>query len=120
MLLRKYRFSPAELVFDHNGNLILEKDPKLVWAEKNISFFPIEINNASFEELMRVPGIGFNSAKKITGIRKEVSIKDISQLKGLRIRYNISWKFLLFKGRVIKPEYIKGPSETQLLLWEEL
>jgi len=120
ILIRKYGFSPSDFVFNSNGNLSLEKDPKLTWAEKNFSFFPIEINKANFEELIKVPGIGYNSAKKILEIRRENTIKDISQLKGLKIRYNICWKFLLFNGKIINPQFSSQLLENQLLLWEEL
>jgi predicted DNA-binding helix-hairpin-helix protein len=56
-LLRKYGFAFDELPFDGNGNFSLQKDPKECWAESHLDFFPLEINKASPEELLRVPGI---------------------------------------------------------------
>lgn len=121
ILIRRYGFTSAEIPYDEKGNLILEKDPKLLWAEKNPSFFPVEINKASFEELIRVPGIGFKSAKKIIGIRKENTINSPSQLKKLRIRLNIACQFLLFNGKKRNlDEKVPELKEEQLLLWDEI
>ncbi|RKY30677.1 MAG: putative DNA modification/repair radical SAM protein, partial [Candidatus Omnitrophota bacterium] len=106
ILIRKYGFKSSEIPYDENGNLVLEKDPKLLWAEKNPSFFPLEINKADFEELLRVPGIGFKSAKKIIEIRKENKINSPSQIKRLKIRLNIACRFLLFNGKKINPDQI--------------
>ncbi|HHF53011.1 MAG TPA: putative DNA modification/repair radical SAM protein, partial [candidate division WOR-3 bacterium] len=69
-LLRKYGFELDELVFSENGNLILDRDPKTVWAAKNRWFFPVEINSAGYEELIRVPGIGPKTARKIVKLRQ--------------------------------------------------
>ena len=48
-----------------NGFLFLDDDPKLLWAKSHPDLFPVEINEAGFKELLRVPGIGKISAKKI-------------------------------------------------------
>lgn len=57
-LLRKYHFLPKEMVFDANGNLSLEADPKKKWADAHPEFFPINVNLANREHLLRVPGLG--------------------------------------------------------------
>ncbi len=69
-LLNSYGFSFDELVFDENGNIDPQIDPKYSFALNNMDLFPIEINEASYEELIRVPGIGKISAKRIITLRK--------------------------------------------------
>lgn len=68
-LLRFYGFSADELL-DENENLPSEYDPKCAWALKNMHLFPMEINTAPPEALVRIPGIGFRSANKIVSARK--------------------------------------------------
>lgn len=69
-LLRFYGFKVNELVNDFFPNLDLEIDPKLSWALRNRHFFPVEINAADYELILRVPGIGVKSAKKIVSARR--------------------------------------------------
>jgi putative DNA modification/repair radical SAM protein len=69
-LLNSYEFDFDELVFDENGNIDPQIDPKYSFALNNIDLFPTEINEASYEELIRVPGIGKISAKRIITLRK--------------------------------------------------
>ncbi|GEO06719.1 putative DNA modification/repair radical SAM protein [Adhaeribacter aerolatus] len=69
-LLRFYGFGVNELVNDFFPNLDLEIDPKLAWALRNRHFFPVEINAADYELILRVPGIGVKSAKKIVSARR--------------------------------------------------
>jgi putative DNA modification/repair radical SAM protein len=69
-LLRFYGFGVTELVNEFFPNLDLEIDPKLSWALRNRHFFPVEINAADYELILRVPGIGVKSAKKIVSARR--------------------------------------------------
>lgn len=69
-LLNSYGFKFDELVFDENGNIDTEIDPKYSFAMNNIDLFPVEVNEASYDELIRVPGIGMVSAKRIITLRK--------------------------------------------------
>ncbi|MGB9788994.1 putative DNA modification/repair radical SAM protein [Dictyoglomus turgidum] len=98
-LIRKYNFSIDELIFDENGNLPLREDPKIIWAKANPQFFPIEINTATYEQLLRIPGIGPISAKKIIKVRKEQKIKDIKDLKKLGIQVERCKNYILINGR---------------------
>ncbi len=82
-LLRKYGFAHNELSFAHDGNLSLLKDPKLVWAENHPEFFPVKINHADLNELMRVPGIGPETATKIV---RERPVRKISRLADIGIK----------------------------------
>lgn len=81
-LLNSYNFSIDELIFDENGNIETETDPKYSYAMNNRDSFPVEVNEASFEELIRVPGIGKISANKIITLRKRgIKIKKLEELK---------------------------------------
>ena len=80
-LLRAYGFRYPELVFDSGGNIPLETDPKTAWAMLNPQLFPVEINTAGFEDLIRVPGIGPVSAERIITMRREARITSIDELK---------------------------------------
>jgi len=69
-LLRRYGFDGNEIMVDPSGNLNLEKDPKEIWAISNPSFFPINVNSASKEEILRIPGVGPVSVSRIIKFRK--------------------------------------------------
>ena len=69
-LLRYYQFSVDELVNDTTPDLDLEIDPKLSWALRHPEFFPVNINIADYEVLLRVPGIGVRSARLIVASRR--------------------------------------------------
>ncbi|RKS85224.1 putative DNA modification/repair radical SAM protein [Orbus hercynius] len=69
-LLRFYHFDVNEIVNDQHQDLDLDMDPKLSWAIRNPQFFPVDINRASYEQILRVPGIGIKSAKLIVSARK--------------------------------------------------
>src|SRR3569833_1283289 len=69
-LMRYYGFSAAELTTDESPDLSLSKDPKLTWAETHPEFFPIDVNAASREALLRVPGIGYRNVDRILRIRR--------------------------------------------------
>ena len=68
-LLRFYKFSVDEILDDKNPNLDSEIDPKLGYALRNPEKFPVDINRADYEMILRVPGIGVKSAKKIISSR---------------------------------------------------
>lgn len=69
-LLRFYEFKVDELVDDQTPDLDLEIDPKLAWALRHPEFFPVNIQTADYESLLRVPGIGVRSAKLIVTSRR--------------------------------------------------
>ncbi|MEN3034507.1 MAG: radical SAM protein [Aquificaceae bacterium] len=84
-LLREYGFSFEDfLKVFKNDNLPLDKDPKEVWADLNREIFPVNVNKAPFELLIRVPGIGKVGAKTIIKRRREKMLRSIYDLKGLR------------------------------------
>ena len=69
-LLRFYNFQVNEIVNDANPELDLEVDPKVSWALRHPEFFPIDVNTAPYEAILRIPGVGVLSAKKIITARR--------------------------------------------------
>jgi putative DNA modification/repair radical SAM protein len=99
-LLRVYGFSPGEveLALGEKGNLPLRKDPKLVIAEKQPWLFPVDVNQASYEELLRVPGIGPVSARRIVEARREGRISSLAQLGKMGVATGRAARFVWFQG----------------------
>jgi predicted DNA-binding helix-hairpin-helix protein len=95
-LLRKYGFSQADIPFDENGNLPLNVDPKEAWAKANPQFFPVNVNLASREELLRVPGIGLVTTDRILKQRRESKIYRIGQVGKLTARLRKARSYLSF------------------------
>ncbi len=98
-LLRDYGFHPSDLHFDPYGNLPLGLDPKEAFALAQVNVFPIEVNTASYEELIRVPGIGPLSAKRILARRSLRSFQDPQELKYLGVAVGRALPFILLKGK---------------------
>ena len=69
-LMRFYHFKVDEIVDDKHAHLDLDVDPKLGWALRHPEFFPVDINSAPYEEILRVPGIGVKSALLIVNSRR--------------------------------------------------
>jgi predicted DNA-binding helix-hairpin-helix protein len=79
-LMRQYGFKFDELIFESNGNLSLEKDPKELWALNHPEFFPLNVNSAERDELLRIPGIGPLTVNKIIKARKIHSIRNFEDV----------------------------------------
>jgi putative DNA modification/repair radical SAM protein len=99
-LLRVYGFSmqEVELALGDEDNLSLKKDPKIVIAQKQPWLFPLDVNKASYEELLRVPGIGPTSAQRIIDTRREHSINSMEQLRKMRLVVKRAAPYIWFKG----------------------
>jgi putative DNA modification/repair radical SAM protein len=99
-LLRVYGLPPDEvkLALDSTGHLALDQDPKLTIARKQPWLFPLDVNRAAYEELIRVPGIGPESAKRIIEVRRERRIDSLQDLRKLRIAAGRARPFIWFKG----------------------
>lgn len=99
-LLRVYRFSPQEieLALGEKGNLPITKDPKLLIAQRQPWLFPVDINKASYDELLRVPGIGPVSASRVIEARKDHSIFSLEQLQKMRVVTKRATPFIWFQG----------------------
>ena len=83
-LLRFYQFKVDEIVDDAYPDLDLEIDPKLAWALRHPERFPVDINQADYEMLLRIPGLGVKSAKMIIVSRRYGRI-NVSQLKKMGV-----------------------------------
>lgn len=69
-LLRYYNFEVSELLSEDRPDFNIFLDPKCDWALRHLEYFPVEINRASYQTLLRVPGIGYKSAERIVKARK--------------------------------------------------
>ncbi|WP_347460674.1 putative DNA modification/repair radical SAM protein [Acinetobacter sp. ANC 7454] len=92
-LMRFYGFAADEIVDDQHPNLELDIDPKLSWALRHPEAFPVDINRADYKMILRVPGIGVRSAKKIVQARRFGQIH-IDQLKRIGVAYNRAQHFI--------------------------
>lgn len=97
-LLRFYGFQACELLDDAHPQFNPYLDPKCNWALNHLDLFPVEVNRAPYEQLLRVPGIGVNSANRIMTARR-VSVLDFAALKKLGVVLKRAQYFLLCKGR---------------------
>jgi predicted DNA-binding helix-hairpin-helix protein len=97
-LLRFYGFTLQDLAFDDGGNLCSNMDPKMAWARRHPEFFPLEVNRASREELLRVPGIGPRSAARILCLRRRSKFRYLEDLRSIGAVASRAAPFLLFDG----------------------
>ncbi|MBI5745267.1 MAG: putative DNA modification/repair radical SAM protein [Elusimicrobia bacterium] len=81
-LLRFYGFTADELLDESHPALDLNFDPKTVWALNNLDKFPLEVNKASYQEILRVPGVGVTSAQRIIRARRAgpLALEDLKKL----------------------------------------
>ena len=116
-LLRFYGFSVEEIV-PEGENLPMEYDPKCAWALRNMHLFPVEINRAPLEMLLRVPGIGSRNAYKIIEARKYNTLT-FESLQKMRVALKRAQHFITCNGKFFgaKNEYaVRGllaAAETQ-------
>ncbi len=86
-LIRKYKWDMEDILFEADGSLSLEVDPKQRWAQRHPEFFPVRLSSASRDALLRIPGIGPITAGRIIKTRRQAhigSLKDIG-LRGKRL-----------------------------------
>jgi predicted DNA-binding helix-hairpin-helix protein len=98
-LIRKYGFHADELVFDDDGNLDESVDPKTAWAGRHPESFPLEVNDAPPELLLRVPGIGPESARRIAAMRLKGRIRSLDQVRAAGALAGRAAPYLLLDGR---------------------
>lgn len=97
-LLRYYNFSASEILDENHQTFNPYLDPKCNWAIHNLDFFPIEVSNASYEELLRVPGIGVRSAKRIISVRRDCHL-NYDTLKNLGVVLKRARYFIVCNGK---------------------
>lgn len=101
-LLRFYGYEAHELLDEQHPNLDLEFDPKCDWALRHLDLFPVEVNQANWETLLRVPGIGVVSARRIIQARKLASL-DFEQLRKMGVVLKRARFFLTCQGKTMGP-----------------
>lgn len=111
-LLRFYGFSVKELFTEASQNLDPDLDPKVTWALRNLDQFPVEVNRASYDTLMRIPGIGAVSARRIVRQRRLSGVK-FDDLKKMGVVLKRAKYFLTCSGRYygekrFEPEVIRN------------
>lgn len=97
-LLRFYGFRAGELLNESSPNFNINFDPKTDWALKHLGSFPVEINRASYEALLRVPGIGVKSARRILKIRL-VHFLSFDDLKKIGVVVKRARYFITCRGK---------------------
>ena len=99
-LKRVYRFSNDELAlaFDDTGHLPLDQDPKTSIAVENLDAFPMDVNHAHHDQLLRIPGVGPKSAQRIIRNRRIHSIDTWRDLQAMGVVQKRAWPFLAFAG----------------------
>ena len=97
-LLRFYQFDVDEVIDPTHPYLDLDVDPKANWAINNLHLFPVEVNTAPYEMLLRVPGIGVVGAKKILRARKTCCLRE-PELRKLGIAFKRARYFITCNGK---------------------
>ena len=118
-LLRYYHFSADEILTDAHPDFDLQLDPKACWALRHLDLFPIEVNKASYQMLLRVPGIGVTSARRICAARRAAWISyDTLRRLGVvlkRARYFITCRGKFYghaaKADAIRRQLLSGAGE---------
>ena len=111
-LMRFYEFKASEIVNDTHPDLDLDIDPKMGWALRNPSFFPIDINVAPYEIILRVPGIGVKSAKLIIASRRYGRLNSV-QLKKMGVVMKRAQYFIVCRElpmntvNELTPQYVR-------------
>ena len=96
-LLRFYGFNVSEIIDEENPFLAPDVDPKANWALNHLDFFPVEVNSAPLEALLRVPGIGVRGAKLICRARRQSTLGE-AELRKLGIAYKRARYFITMNG----------------------
>lgn len=111
-LMRFYEFNANEIVNDTHPDLDLDIDPKMGWALRNPSFFPIDVNVAPYEMILRVPGIGVKSAKLIIASRRYGRLNSL-QLKKMGVVMKRAQYFIVSRElpmqtvNELTPQYVR-------------
>ena len=126
-LLRFYGFSVSELVDDAHPDLDPEVDPKVTWALRHMDQFPVEVNKAPMDMLLRIPGVGNVSARRIMRQRKVASVK-YDDLRKMGVVLKRAKHFLTCSGKyyggnrflpeVIKEQLLEADDGVQLSMFD--
>lgn len=114
-LMRFYGFGAEELLSRERPDFNLFLDPKADWALRHLEQFPVEVNRASYETLLRVPGIGVKSARRIVQARRS-SVLDYGHLKKIGVVLKRAIYFITCSGRQMYPLKVEEDFITRQLL----
>jgi putative DNA modification/repair radical SAM protein len=114
-LMRFYSFRADEILDEASPNFNPFIDPKCNWAINHCGFFPLDANKASYEELLRVPGIGVRSARKIIAARRIHSL-DFTDLKKLGVVLKRAKYFIVCGGKKAEGLKISASSVIEALM----
>jgi len=114
-LLRDYGFDAAEIAYDARGNLPLDVDPKTAAALARRDRFPVEVRTAPYETLLRVPGIGPTTARRIVAERRTTTLRSLADLQRLGVATTRAAGFVTLGGRRVQD--VRWA--TQLSLWDD-
>ena len=101
-LIRFYGFKAAELLSERQPNFNLLLDPKCEWAVRHLEAFPVEVMTADYYQLLRVPGLGVNSARRICRARRYGGLQ-FEDLKKMGVVLKRAMYFITCQGRVYMP-----------------
>lgn len=132
-LMRYYGFEAGELLSEERPNFNVFLDPKADWAVRHLELFPVEVNRADYRTLLRVPGIGVKSAKRIVQARRNGRL-GFAELKKIGVVLKRALYFITCEGRMmyrtkLEEDYIvrnltyvkeKLPQEVGSMRYEQL
>ena len=101
-LLRYYGFEAKELLSEKNPNFNVLIDPKCNWALEHLDVFPVEVNRADYQLLLRVPGIGYKSASRIVKARR-MGVLQFEDLKKMGVVLKRALYFITCNGKMMYP-----------------
>ena len=114
-LMRFYQFRAEELLNEKRPNFNILLDPKCDWALQHLEQFPVEINRADYHTLLRVPGIGVNSARRICGARRTARL-GFDDLKKMGVVLKRALYFITCSGKMMYPTKLEEDYITRNLL----
>lgn len=114
-LLRYYKFEANELLNEKNPNFNIFLDPKCNWALNHLEYFPVEVNRASYDVLLRVPGIGYKSAGRIVKARRFGSL-GFEDLRKMGVVLKRALYFITCSGKMMYKTKIEEGYITRNLL----
>ena len=114
-LLRYYKFEANELLNEKNPNFNIFLDPKCNWALNHLEYFPVEVNRASYDVLLRVPGIGYKSSGRIVKARRFGSL-GFEDLRKMGVVLKRALYFITCSGKMMYKTKIEEDYITRNLL----
>lgn len=117
-LLRFYGFKADELLSESRPNFNEKIDPKCDWAVRHLEQFPVEINKADYYTLLRVPGIGTKSAKRILAARRHAKL-DFADVKKMGVVLKRALYFITCNGKMMYHTPIEEGYITRQLIYSE-